>query len=97
MKVERTKRFKRDYKKLPEAVKRQFGKQIRLLMENPRHPSLNSHKMQGYFIWEARVSKDYRFTYIITEAAYILRRIGTHEIYKNPKKIGDRCKRSPIN
>ena len=84
MKVERTQRFKRDYKKLPQAVKQQFAKQIRFLLDNPRHPSLNAHKMQGGPFWEARVSGDYRFIYDITEDTYILRRIGTHDIYNNP-------------
>jgi len=35
-------------------------------------------------IWEGRITKSYRFTYQIEGDTYVLRRVGTHDILKNP-------------
>jgi len=35
-------------------------------------------------IWEGRITQSYRFTYHTEGNAYILRRVGTHDILKNP-------------
>jgi hypothetical protein len=35
-------------------------------------------------IWEGRISRSYRFTFQITEDAYVLRAIGTHDILSKP-------------
>jgi mRNA-degrading endonuclease RelE of RelBE toxin-antitoxin system len=42
-----TERVKKDYQQLPEPVQKKFKKQIRFLAENPRHPSLNIHRIKG--------------------------------------------------
>ena len=85
MKVARAPRFLSDYEQLDPQLKRRVDKQIVLLLKNPRHPSLRIHKMEGYpDIYEARVSKGYRFTFQIKEDTCILRRVGTHEIKKTP-------------
>ncbi len=77
--------FVRDYASLPESIRRRVQKQIRVLLQNPRHPSLRARKIQGYTdIFEARVTRDYRMTYKIAGEALRLRRIGTHEIYRSP-------------
>jgi len=77
--------FKRNYKKLPKQIQKQFHKQIVLFLENSKHPSLHTKKMEGYSdIWEGRVTRGYRFTFKITGDHYILRRIGSHDILRNP-------------
>lgn len=77
--------FLRDYASLPEEVRRRAQKQIRLLLQNPRHPSLHARKIEGYTdIYEARVTGSYRMTYKIVGETLRLRRIGTHEIYRSP-------------
>jgi len=77
--------FLRDYASLPESVRRRAEKQIRLLLQNPRHPSLRARKIQGSTdIYEARVTEAYRMTYKIAGEALRLRRIGAHEIYRSP-------------
>ncbi len=66
MKILRGEPFKRDLQSLPEDAQRRAEKAIRLLTENPRHPSLRARKMKGLEdIWEASVSMSYRITYQI--------------------------------
>ena len=85
MRIERTEQFKRDFISLPESLKRRTEKQLRLLMENPRHPSLRIRKMEDpRNIWEGRVTKGYRFTFQVQGDTCLLRRIGTHGILKTP-------------
>ena len=85
MKFNRTEKFKKDYKKLPDRVKKLAEKQFVFLLSNPKHPSLNIKKMQdSRSIWEARITDSYRFTFQIVKDSYILRKIGTHKVLKNP-------------
>lgn len=77
--------FKKDYKKLPSAIKDKVDKQLEFLISNPGHPSLNLHTIRGTKgIWEGYVDYHYRFTFEIEEDFYILRRVGIHDIIKNP-------------
>lgn len=86
MKILRTDSFRRDYKKLPEKIKSQAQKALQLLITNLSHPSLRIKKIRSREnIWEARVTKDYRFSFGIKGDAYILRRIGKHkEVLRRP-------------
>ena len=85
MKVAFTKPFKRDYKGLPENLQELIDKQIIHLLNDPKHPSLRLKKMEGHkFIYEARITKDYRMTFQIVNDTYLLRRVGTHSILKRP-------------
>ena len=80
-----TKNFIRDYRKLPQQIKKATDKQLELLLSNPQHPSLNIEKMQDpRNIWEGRVTKTYRFTFQLEEDTYILRKVGTHDMLKKP-------------
>lgn len=85
MKIKLSKIFKKKYKKLPDDIKEATRKQLRRLIENPRHPSLNMKKMQDpRNIWEARINFSYRFTFQIDNKVFILRNIGTHDILNKP-------------
>ena len=85
MKIYRTDNFKNKYKKLPQPIKKATQKQLELLLSNPRHPSLNIKKMQDpRNIWEARITKGYRFTFQMEKDEYILRNIGSHNILNKP-------------
>ncbi|MFQ6066706.1 MAG: type II toxin-antitoxin system YafQ family toxin [bacterium] len=80
MNIIRTDSFKRDYKRLPEKVKRKAEKSLQLLVANLSHPSLRTKKIKSREnIWEARVAKDYRFSFETRGDTYVLRRIGRHE------------------
>lgn len=85
MTIQTTKPFDRDYALLPESMKRRAEKQFRLLLENPRHPSLRIKKMEDpREIWEGSITKHYRFTFQIIGEIDLLRRIGIHEMSRRP-------------
>ena len=85
MTLARTARFARDFRSLSLQIQRRAAKQLQLLLDNPRHPSLHIKKMEGaQDIWEGRITKGYRFTFQVRHDTYILRRIGTHDILGNP-------------
>jgi hypothetical protein len=60
----RTDSFK-DFRDLPENIKRRAERALRFFVDNPRHPSLRTKKMRGQrepegrAIWEARVTQSY--------------------------------------
>ena len=85
MKLTFSKGFIRDYNKLPQRIQETADKQLKILLSNPKHPSLNVKTVKGVKdIWEARVTYHYRFTFKIEGENYALRKIGTHAIFKNP-------------
>jgi mRNA interferase RelE/StbE len=87
MKVTRTEPFKRDFQRLPDAIKRRTEAALRLLMANPHHPSLRVKKVKGEIlkgysnIFEGRITRDYRFFFLIKTDVYKLLRCGRHEEY----------------
>ena len=85
MHLEATQTFIRLYRKLPQDLKERTQKALELLQSNPGHPSLGHKKMAGQKdLFEVRVSNNYRITYQrIGDTAY-LRKIGTHDLLRNP-------------
>jgi len=52
------------YCDLPKSIRKKVDRQIMILAENPRHPSLQAKPLQGTNgIYEARVDLNYRLTY----------------------------------
>ena len=85
MKIKTTKKFDKDYARLSAEIKGLFDQKIKLFFENQNHPSLRIKKMVGHpSIWEASITRQYRFTFEIQCDTYILRRIGTHDIFNTP-------------
>ncbi|MBW2001333.1 MAG: hypothetical protein JRI30_02305 [Deltaproteobacteria bacterium] len=85
MRIQTTKSFDRDYDSLQKGIKERASKQLTLLLENSRHPSLRLKKIKGHpTMWEGRITESYRFTFQIVGETYLLRRIGTHEILRTP-------------
>lgn len=86
MKVLRSPRFDRAFRKLPEAVKKAFKEKMRLLVEsNLTHPSLRVKKIKGTGrIWEASIDMDHRFTFEKVEGGIRLRVIGKHKVIGKP-------------
>ena len=69
-------------KDAPHNVRRAFGKQLRFLADNLQHPSLHAKKYdEANDRWQARVNKDWRFYFTITEDTYRIEKIIPH-----PKK-----------
>lgn len=80
-------RFVAFYKNLPKAIQKKIKRQIQLLAENPRHPSLQTKPIQGTNgIYEARVDINYRMTYErLEDDTLLLRVVAKHdEALKKP-------------
>lgn len=74
-----TPHFRRNYQKLPKAIRRAFGKQLVHLLRDIRHPSLRAKKYDEHRnLWQARVTGNWRFYFEIKTEMYIL-----HEIHKH--------------
>jgi len=82
VKIRRTNSFLKDYKKLPEKIKPRVNKNLALLFENPRHPSLRFKKLKGTDKFEIRISKGYRLTLRYQDQILELRRVGTHDLLR---------------
>ncbi len=77
--------FKKDYGKLPRGIREKVDKQLTFLLSNPDHPSLNLHPLRGTRgIWEGYIDYHYRFTFEVNGEFYVLRKVGTHDVIKNP-------------
>lgn len=84
MPFRRTERFKKAFRALPVSIQQKAIKALRLLAENPRHPSLQVKKIQGTEnIWEGRVDQKYRFTFQFEnendQVVIVLRNIDNHD------------------
>jgi mRNA-degrading endonuclease YafQ of YafQ-DinJ toxin-antitoxin module len=72
--------FKKDFLKL--STIEQSKKSLRFLADNPKHPSLQIHKIKGTIFWEAYVNKDIRIVFEQTSDTLTLMAIGHHDILK---------------
>ena len=69
----------KDYTEAPPAVQKAFDKQLKLLLENLRHPSLRTKKYdESRNVWQARVSRDWRFYFLIAGDTYLILNIVPH-------------------
>jgi mRNA interferase RelE/StbE len=82
VKIRRTNSFLKDYRSLPPDIQARVDKQLTLLLDNPKHPSLRLKKLKGTDIFEIRVSKGYRLTLGSVGDYLELRRVGTHDLLK---------------
>jgi len=76
-----TKKFHKDFKKLPKEIQQKAKEQIRRLATGDfSFPSLRVKKMAGEEnIWEASVTMNYRIIFQL-EKKIIFLKIGTHDI-----------------
>ena len=84
MKLVRTNRFKREFKRLPSHIRKQAIKKLELLVVNSRHPSLRVRKIRGEVrgyrdVFEGSITMDYRFLFRVEEGSYTLLTCGTHD------------------
>ena len=76
-----SKKFKKEYQKLPKEIQSTFDKKLVLLMENMAHPSLRVKRIQGTSDrWEGSVTMKYRFTFEWISSTLFFRAIGTYDI-----------------
>jgi hypothetical protein len=58
---------------------------VHILLENPAHPSLRFKKLEGYAdYYEISVTMSIRITMQLIGDTYHLRKIGPHDILRNP-------------
>lgn len=72
-------RFWKQYRDAPLQVQKAFDKQAKLLVQDLRHPSLRAKKYdEARDIWQARVTRDWRFYFSIEGDTYNLHTIMPH-------------------
>lgn len=80
MKAAFTPHFQRGYQKLQKDIQKAFDKQLILLLKDIRHPSLRAKKYdERRGLWQARVTKRYRFYFEIRNDFYILHEVEPHK------------------
>lgn len=63
----------------PREVQRAFAKQLRFLVNNLLHPSLHAKKYdESRDLWQARVTRDWRFYFTIKDNAYRIEKVIPH-------------------
>ncbi len=85
MEIQLTRNFVKQFRSLPQFIQDRSIEALDMLRASPHHPSLHNKKMAGYaHIYEIRVNINYRITYQKTGDLAILRKIGTHDLLRNP-------------
>ena len=77
-----TARFAEAATRLPKEARAKLPKALSLLAKDPRHPSLQTKKIQGLRdreIFEARLDQSVRFTFLVQGDVLILRNIDEHD------------------
>ncbi len=81
MKFDYSARFLRSLEDAPLPIQKAFYKQAQFLLQNLRHPSLHAKKYdEAMNVWQARVTRDWRFYFSIEGDTYRL-----HDITPHPK------------
>ena len=81
--VVRTRTFDQCFLQLSLEEQKQTLKSLRLLAVNPRHPSLQTHKLEGTIFIEAYANEDIRIIFERTSDTIVLRAVGHHDILRN--------------
>jgi len=76
----RTQRARNDYLALPTNIQRLADKQLDLLLKDRRYPSLKAKKYdEKRGIWQARITQDYRFYFLIEGDTYVIINMTKHK------------------
>ncbi|MBI5220913.1 MAG: hypothetical protein HY978_03740 [Candidatus Liptonbacteria bacterium] len=79
MNWQHTDRSENDYRRAPAEIRKAFNKQARPLSANLQHPSLRAKKYdEAQDLWQARVTRDWRFYFVIRGDLYIVVTIVRH-------------------
>jgi len=63
----------------PARIRKAFYKQLAFLERDLHHPSLRAKKYEeARGMWQARVTKDWRFYFMIVDNAYVIRDVMPH-------------------
>lgn len=81
IKLTYSKKFKKRYSSLNDKEKKQLQTKLKIFTQNPKHPSLRTHKIQGTVFWEFSVNMDIRVVWFYENNELIaLVDIGHHDI-----------------
>ncbi len=79
MRLRYTDRFSRQYAAAPMPIQIAFDRKAALLAQNLRHPSLRAKKYdEARDIWQARVTRDWRFYFQIEGDTYTILSLIPH-------------------
>jgi len=79
MNIRYSERFLRSFADAPLPIQKAFKKQVQFLLQNLQYPSLRAKKYdEANNIWQARVTRDWRFYFTIEGDTYKLHDITTH-------------------
>lgn len=84
MKIYYSKKFAREYKKLPDKIKLIAEKKEKVFRKNPLDISLRTHKLTGKLknYWAFSIDYQYRIIFDFADQDIIwFHSVGTHEIY----------------
>lgn len=91
MKFDYADTFTECFRKLPKPTQKLIEEKLRLLEQNPNHPSFRLKRLQGFKredIWEGhfsiRVVFTFTWTYEGSEKIMLFLKVGGHDIYNNP-------------
>lgn len=86
MKIVFSDRFIERYNRLEKVIQNKVKAKLKLMSENPMHPSLRTKRVQGTEnIFEASINMSIRMTWQYVESGILLRNVGEHdETLKNP-------------
>jgi mRNA-degrading endonuclease YafQ of YafQ-DinJ toxin-antitoxin module len=77
--------FKRTAQKKPPALRAAIARCVELLADNPRHPGLQTHRLQGSpGVWEAYIDQANRVTFHYDGQVIVLRKNCNHDILRRP-------------
>src|SRR5947209_20333225 len=82
--------FEQSFSRLPLPMRDIVKRKIRLLSENPGHPSLNTHRLHKVKanIWDCYVSESMRLLYEIRDGNLQLWNVGPHSMVDNVRLRG---------
>ena len=81
IKIQRSKKFKKQFKKLNPSIQKKTIQCLILFAENQSHESLNNHKLKGEYLGchSINITGDVRAIYEeMVENVYVFIAIGTH-------------------
>ena len=79
MKFRFTDKALKQYTALPTAIQKRFDKQLTFLLHDLTYPSLHAKKYdEAQDIWQGRVTRDYRFYFLIMGDTYVILAITKH-------------------
>lgn len=83
--IKYTPTFAKNYRKLPEVIKKKAEKKELIFREDPFKVSLKTHKLSGKLgtYWSFSIDYQYRIVFRFTDTGEILFvDVGTHSVYK---------------